>query len=94
LGNELELDFSSVKLLLKIFRTRAGESRDHSADLLILEKNAEFAFVCAAIIADNTEILRALPSQSLDQIVGKAGTAEPAKHDRCAIRYVSYSGID
>src|SRR5580658_8356848 len=57
LGHKLELDFSNVKLLLKIFRTRTGESCNDSPYLPILEKNAELAFAGAAIVADNTKVL-------------------------------------
>src|SRR5580704_14730366 len=98
LRHELKLNFSRVKLLLKIFRARPGKRRDNSANLPILKQESEFPFARAAIIAYDTQISRALPRETLNQIVGKACAAESAEHNRRAIGYVRncsiYCGID
>ena len=61
LRHQFELDFSGVKLLLKVFRARSGKSRNNFANLFVLKKYAEFPFAGAAIIADDAQISRALP---------------------------------
>ncbi len=89
LRHEFELDFAGVKLLLEIFRARAGKSGHDAANLAVLEKDAQLAFAGATVVTDYFQPARALPGESLNQVVGKAGAAEPAEQDSSPVGNVA-----
>ena len=66
LRNQFKLDFTGVKLLVKIFRARTGKGRDDAANLAILEEESEFAVTGAAIIADDFQVAGTVSSKALN----------------------------
>src|SRR5262249_12652716 len=68
----------SLEVLPLEFLVLADVRRDHLADLLAFEKDAEAEVVDAAVVGDDGEILDAKVSQGGDRVFGNAAQTEPA----------------
>src|ERR1700674_4435056 len=93
LWHKLQGDFTFGKKLLEEKRVRAGKGSDDMLDLLVLEKQAELAFLGAAVVADGADVFRTFARQCLNEIVRETCAAKTTEHDRRAIGNVGNSGI-
>src|SRR6266436_1404566 len=94
LRHEFQGHFFCGKAFLKIIGVRSGERSDHVLDLIVLEHQPKLAFARAAIVADGGDVFRALPRESLNQVVRKACAAKSTEHDLRAIGNIRHGRVE
>src|SRR5213078_2295405 len=85
LRHKFQRHFPGGETFQKMIGVRSGKSGNHVLDLIVLEHDSKLAIVRSAIVADGSDVLRAFPSQRLNEVVRKARASESSDHDLRAI---------